>query len=121
MPRTPDARPSGKPLPLKLAQTGTPSTGASRKRLDRTQPALSGSRQGSTLNQGGQPSTSGQGGMTTAPRQGGKSSTPHQSSERAPSSRRGTPAALGDPSNLAPGREGAGDSTWTELARNVHA
>ena len=31
MPRTPDACPCGKPLPLKLAQTETPSTGASGK------------------------------------------------------------------------------------------
>ena len=31
MPRTPDARPSGRPLPPRLAQTGTPATGASRK------------------------------------------------------------------------------------------
>ena len=92
MPRTPDAHPSGRPLPLKPAQTETPSTGASGKRPDRTQPAPGGSRQGSTSNQGGQPSTSGQGRTTTAPRQGRKSSTPHQSSELAPSS----------------------DSTWTD-------
>ena len=52
--------------------------------------------------------------MTTAPRQGGKSSTPRQSSELAPSSGSGTPAALGRPSNLPPGRGGAGDSTWTD-------
>ena len=114
MPRTPDACPSGRPLPPKPAQTETPSTGASGKRLDRTQPAPGGSRQGSTLNQGGQLSTSGQGGTTTAPRQGRKSSTPHQSSEPAPSSGSGTPAASGGPSNLPPGRGGAGDSTWTD-------
>ena len=84
MPRTPDARPCGKPLPLKPAQTKTLSTGASGKQPDRTEPAPSGSRQGSTSNQGGQPSTSGQGGMTTAPRQRGKSSTPRQSSNRPP-------------------------------------
>ena len=114
MPRTPDACPSGRPLPPKLAQTETPSMGASGKRPDRTQPAPGGSRQGSTSNQGGQPSTSNQGRMTTAPRQGGKSSTPCQSSEPAPSSRSGTPAASGGPSNLPPGRGGAGDSTWTD-------
>ena len=114
MPRTPDARPSGRPLPPKPAQTETPSMGASGKQPDRTQPAPSGSRQGSTSNRGGQPSTSGQGGMTTAPRQGGKSSTPRQSGELAPSSRSGTPAASGGPSNLPPGRGGAGDSTWTD-------
>ena len=114
MPRTPDARPSGKPLPPRLAQTETPSTGASGKRPDRTQPAPGGSRQGSTLNQGEQPSTPSQSRMTTAPRQGGKSSTPHQSSEPAPSSRSGIPAASGGPLNLPPGRGGAGDSTWTD-------
>ena len=76
MPRTPDAHPSGKPLPPKPAQTETPSTGASGKWPDRTQSAPGGSRQesapvgrgqGSTLSQGGRPSTSGQGRMTTAP------------------------------------------------------
>ena len=114
MPRTPDTRPSGKPLPPKLAQTKTPSTGASGKWLDRTQPAPSGSRQEPTPNQGGQLSTSGQSGMTTAPRQGRKSSTPRQSGEPASTSRSGTPAALGGPSNLPPGRGGAGDGTGTD-------
>ena len=118
MPRTPNTRPSGKPLPPKPAQTETPSTGASGKWLDRTQPAPSGSRQEPTPNQGGQPSTSGQSGMTTAPRQGRKSSTPCQSGEPASSSGSGTPAALGGPSNLPPGRGGAGDGTrtnWYEM------
>ena len=67
MPQTPDTHPSGKPLPLKPAQTVTPSMGASGKRPDRTQPAPGGSRQEPAPNQGGQPSTSGQSGMTTAP------------------------------------------------------
>ena len=114
MPRTPDARPSGKSLPPRPAQTETPATGVSGKRPDRTQPAPSGSRQGSTSNQGGQPPTSGQGGMTTAPRQGGKPSTPHQSGEPASSSGSGIPAASGGPFNLLPGRGGVGDSTWTD-------
>ena len=65
-------------------------------------------------NQGGQPSTPGQSGMTTAPRQGGKSSTPCQSGEPASTSGSGTPAASGGPSNLPPGREGAGDGTGTD-------
>ena len=114
MPRTPDTCPCGKPLPPKPAQTETPSTGASGKQLGRTQPAPSGSRQGSTPNQGGQPSTSSQGGTTTASRQGRKSSTPCQSSEPASTSTSGTPAASGGPSNLPPGREGAGDGTGTD-------
>ena len=105
-PRTPDACPCGKPLPPKPAQTETPSTGASGKRPDRTQPAPGGSGQGSTSNQGAQPSTSGQSGTTTAPRQGGKSSTPCQSSEPATSSRSGTPAASGGSSHLPPGGGG---------------
>ena len=45
MPRTPDARPSGKSLPPKPSQTKTLSTGASGKWPDRTQPAPGGSRQ----------------------------------------------------------------------------
>ena len=52
--------------------------------------------------------------MTTTPRQSGKSSTPHQSSGSVSSSGSGTPAASGGPSNLPPGRGGAGDSTWTD-------
>ena len=114
MPRTPDARPSGKPLPPRPAQTETPPKGASGKRPDRTQSAPSGSRQASTSNQGGQPSTSGQGRMTTAPRQGGKSSTPRQSGKLASSSGSGIPAALGGPFNPPPGKGGADDSTWTD-------
>ena len=114
LPRTPDACPSGKLLPLRPAQTKTPATGASGKRLDRIQPAASGSRQGSTSDQGRQPSTFSQGRMTTAPRQGGKSSTPRQSGELTSSSRSGIPAASGGPFNLPPGRGGAGDSTWTD-------
>ena len=114
MPRAPDARPSGKPLPLKPAQTETPSTGASGEQPDRTQPTPGGSRQEPAPNQGGQPSTSGQSGATTAPRQGGKSSTPHQSGEPASTNGRETPAASGGPSNLPPGRGGAGDGTETD-------
>ena len=113
MPRTPDARPSGQPLPPRPAQTKTPATGASGMRPDKTQPAPGGSGPGSTPNQGGQPSTSGQGGMTTAPRQGGKSSTPHQSGKPASSSGSGIPAVSGGPFNPPPGRGGVGDSTWT--------
>ena len=122
MPRTPDAHPSGKPLPLKPAQTETPCTGASGKWPDRTQSAPGGSRQepapvgsgqGSTLSQGGRPSTSGQGGMTTAPRQSGKSSTPCQSGGPASSNGSGTPATSGGPPNHPPGREGTSD--WHDM------
>ena len=122
MPRTPDAHPSGKPLPPKPARTKTPSTGASGKQLDSTQSAPGGSRQepapvgsgqGSTLSQGKRLSTSGQGGTTTAPRQSGKSSTPHQSGGPASSNGSGTPAASGGPPNRPPGREGASD--WYDM------
>ena len=47
MPREPDAHPSGKPLPMKLAQMETPSMGASGKWLDR------GSGQAPAQNQSG--------------------------------------------------------------------
>ena len=67
-PRTPDACPSSKSLPPKPSQTETPSTGASGKQPDRSQPALGGSRQEPTPSQGRQPPTSGQSGMTAAPR-----------------------------------------------------
>ena len=113
VPRTPDAHPSGKPLPPKPAQTKTPSTGASGKQLDRSQPAPGGSRQEPTPSQGGWPSTFGQSGMTTAPRQSGKSSTPRQSGGPASSNGSGTPAASGGPPNHPPGREGAGD--WYDM------
>ena len=118
MPRAPNAHPSGKPLPPKPAQTETPSTGGSGKRPDRTQPAPGGSRQAPAPNQSGWPSTSCQSGMTTAPRQGRKSSTPCQSGELAPTGGSRTPAALGGPPNLLPGRGGAGDGTgadWYEM------
>ena len=113
MPRAPDAHPSGKPLPPKPAQTETLSTGASGKWLDRTQPAPGGSGQAPTPTQSGRPSTSSQSGTTTAPRQGGKSSTPRQSGEPASTGGSRTPAASGGPSNLPPGRGGAGDGTGT--------
>ena len=113
MPRTPDTRPSGKPLPPKPAQTKTSSTGASGKQPDRSQPAPGGSRQEPTLSQGGWPSTSGQSRTTTAPRQSGKSSTPHQSGGPASSNGSGTPAASGGPPNHPPEREGAGD--WYDM------
>ena len=114
MPREPDARPSGKPLPKKPAQTETPSMGASGKWLDRTQPAPGGSGQAPTPNQSGRPSTSGQSGTTTTPGWGGRSSTPRQSSGPASTGRSKTQAASGGPSNRPPGRGGAGDSTGTD-------
>ena len=114
MPRTPNARPSGRPLPPRPAQTETPATGASGKRQDRAQPTPDGSGQGSTSNQGGKPSTSGQGGKSTAPSQGGKSSTPCQSSKPASTSGGGIPATSGGPVDPPPGRGGAGDSTWAD-------
>ena len=113
MTRTPDTCPSGKPLPLKPAQTKTLSTGASGKWPDRTQPAPGGSGQEPAPNQGGRPSTSGQSGTTTAPKQGRKSSAPFQSGEPASTSGSGTPAASGGPPNHPPGREGAGD--WYDM------
>ena len=49
VPREPNARPSGKLLPKKLAQVETPSTGASGRQPDRAQPAPSGSGQAPAL------------------------------------------------------------------------
>ena len=128
MPRTPDAHPGGRPLPLRPAQTGTSSTGASGKRPDRTQPAPGGSGQGSTPNQGAQPSTSSQGRKSTtssqgrkstAPSQDGMSAAPCQGNKPASTSRSGTPAAPGGPFGSPPGRGGAGDSTWTDWYQMV--
>ena len=114
MPRTPNAHPSGRPLPPRPARIETPAAGASGKRQDRARPTPNGSGQGSTSNQGGKPSTSGQGGKSTAPSQGGKSSTPRQSSKLASTSGGGTPATSGGPIDPPPGRGGAGDSTWAD-------
>ena len=113
-PRTPDAHPSGKSLPLKLPQTETPSTGASGKQQDRSQPAPGGSRQEPTPSQGRWPPTSSQSRTTAAPKQSGKSSTPHQGSEPASTGGSKPSAASGGPSNHSPGRGGAGNGARTD-------
>ena len=113
-PRTPDACPSGKSLPPKPPQTETPSTGASGKQQDRSQPAPGGSRQEPTPSQGGRPATSSQSGMTAAPKQSGKASTPHQGSEPASTGRSKPSVASGGPSNRPPGRGGAGNGAGTD-------
>ena len=113
-PRTPDTRPSGKSLPPKPPQTETPSTGASGKQQDRSQPAPSKSRQEPTPSQGGRLPTSGQSRTTAAPKQSGKSSTPCQGSELASTGGSKPSAALGGPSNRPPGRGGAGDGAGTD-------
>ena len=98
-PRTPDAHPSGKSLPPKPPQTETPSTGASCKQQNRSQPAPSGSRQEPTPSQGGRLPTSSQSRTTAAPKQSGKSSTPCQGGELASTGRSKPSAASGGPSN----------------------
>ena len=113
-PRTPDAHPSGKSLPPKPPQTETPSTGASGKQQDRSQPAPGGSRQEPTPSQGRRPPTSGQSRTTAAPKQSGKSSTPRQGGEPASTGRSKPSAASGGPSNHPPGRGGAGDGAGTD-------
>ena len=113
-PRTPDAHPSGKSLPPKPPQTETPSTGASGKQQDRSQPAPSGSRQEPAPSQGRRPPTSGQSGTTTAPKQSGKSSTPCQGGELASTGGSKPSVASGGPSNHPPGRGGAGNSAGTD-------
>ena len=113
-PRTPDAHPSGKSLPLNPPQTETPSMGASGKQQDRSQPAPSGGRQKPTPSQGGQPATSGQSGTTAAPKQSGKASTPRQGSEPASTGRSKPSAASGGPSNRPSGQGGAGNGAGTD-------
>ena len=92
-PRTPDAHPSGKPLPVNLPSTETPSTGASGQQQGRSQPAPSGGRQEPTPSQGKWPATSSQSGMATAPKQSGKTSTPRQGDK---------PASTGKNKSLGP-------------------
>ena len=75
-PRTPDARPSGKPLPSNPPPTETPSTGASGQQQCRSQPTPSGGQQEPTPSQGGRPATSSQSRTAAAPKQSGKASTP---------------------------------------------
>ena len=113
-PRTPDTHPSGKSLPPDPPQTETPSTGASGKQQDRSQPAPSGGRQEPTPSQGGWLATSGQSRTTAAPKQSGKASTPCQGGEPASTGRSKPSAALGGPSNRPPGRGGAGDGAGTD-------
>ena len=114
VPRTPDARPSGKSLPPKPPQTETPSTGASGKQQDRSQPAPSGSRQEPTPSQGGRPATSGQSGTTAAPKQSGKASTPRHGGEPASTGRSKPSVASGGSSNRPPGQGGAG-TDWFQM------
>ena len=119
MPRAPDAHPSGKPLPLRSAQTETPPTGASGRQQGKTKPTPDGSRQGPTSNKGGQAAPPGQGGMTTTPRQGRASC---QSSEPASTSKNGAPATPGGPSHLPSDGGGAGDGSrpsWYEWTLHV--
>ena len=102
-PRTPDARPSGKPLPSNPPPTKTPSTGASGQQQGRSQPAPSGGRQEATLSQGGWPATSSQSRTAAAPKQSGKASTPHQDGEPASTGKSKPSGASGGPSNQPPG------------------
>ena len=113
-PRTPDTHPSGKSLPPKPPQTETPSTGASGKQQDRSQPAPSRSRQEPTPSQCRWPPTSGQSRMTAAPKQSGKSSTPCQGSEPASTGGSKPSTASGGPSNRPSGRGGAGNGAGTD-------
>ena len=89
-PRTPDARPSGKPLPANPPSTETPSTGASGQQPGRSQPAPSGGRQDPTPSQSG---------MATAPKQSGKTSTPCQGDKPAPTGKNKPTGATEGPSN----------------------
>ena len=112
-PRTPDARPSGRPLPSNPPPSETPSAGASGQQPGRSQPAPSGGRQEPTPSQGEWLATSSQSGTAEAPKQSGKASTPHQGSEPASTGKNKPSGALGGPSNCPPGRGGAGDGAGT--------
>ena len=113
-PRTPDARPSGKPLPPNPPPTETPPAGASGQQQGRSQPAPSGDQREPTLSQGRQPATSGQSRMTAAPKQGGKASAPCQGGEPAPTGKSKPSVALGGPSNHPPGQGGVDDGAGTD-------
>ena len=113
-PRTPDAHPSGKSLPPKLAQTETPSTGASGKQPDRSQPAPGGSRQEPTRARADGRPPPARAERPQHPSKVEKSSTPRQGGELASTGRSKAQAALGGPSNHPLGRGGAGDSTGTD-------
>ena len=104
-PRTPDARPSGKPLLANPPSTETPSTGASGQQQGRSQPAPSGGRQDPTPSQSR---------MTTAPKQSGKTSTPRQGDKPASTGKNKPSGATEGPSNCPQGRGGAGDGAGTD-------
>ena len=93
-PRTPDTRPSGRPLPSNPPPTETPSTGVSGQQQGRSQSTPSGGRQEPTPSQGEWPATSSQSGMAEAPKQSRK---PASTGKNKPS------GALGGPSNCPPG------------------
>ena len=100
-PWTPDARPSGKPLPSDQPPTETPSTGASGQQQGRSQPAPRGGRPEPTPSQGRRPATSSQSqsGMAAAPKQSGKAPTPRQGGEPASTGKSKPSGASGGPSN----------------------
>ena len=88
-----------------MTQTGTPATGASGRHQDGGQPTSDWGRKKSTSNQGGKTSTSNQGGKTSTSHQGGKPASTGRGEKQT------TSGGLVD---LPPGREGAGDGTWTD-------
>ena len=105
VPRTPDARPSGKPLPANPPPTETPSTVASGQQQGRSQPAPSGGRQDPTPSQSG---------MAAATKQSGKTSTPRQGNKPASTGKNKPSGASEGPSNRPQGRGGAGDGAGTD-------
>ena len=107
-PRMHKSRPSGWPLPTRLAPTGTPATGASAGQSGRAQPTPQGGGQGSassqgesssTANQRGSLSTPSQGRRSATPSQGGRPSAPRQSSRPASTSGGVTPTTSGGPTD----------------------
>ena len=99
------ARPSGRPHPQRLTQTGTPATGASGRHQDGSQP---------TSGRGEKKSTSNQGRKTSTLSQGGKTSTSNQGRKPASAGRGGKQATSGGPVDLPSEREGTGDGAWRD-------
>ena len=111
VPKGPVARPSGRPHPPRLTQTGTPATGRCQYGAQLT------SDQGGkrfTSSQGGKTSTSSQGRKTSTSSQGRKTSTPCQSSKPASTGRGEKPTASGGLVDPSPERERAGEGAWAD-------
>ena len=136
--RTPKSCPSGRPLPPRMAPTGTPAMGASAGQPGGAQPNPQGGGQRTASNQGGgQGSASSQGGglstsnqrgslstssksrRSTTPSWGGKSLAPCQSSRPGSMSGGATPTTSGGPTDQPSSSRGVGDGPWASWHQMV--